>query len=251
MSRNAIGVFNKVFAESGDRVELPDFETGYGYEYQVDALPDRRHLNDVLAKLTALGVEINQNGTLEWNSEITYNKIALVKGSDEILYISTTSNNFNQDPSNLETRTGYWISLSEFLGVVDNSARLDALKTDVKFIAFTSHATQSLYLDTGGTYEFTLAGFSGVGLSNSDIREIQISWFAFSADSHNQKIIASYPSGQEFVIGGSYGQNDDDDCGSYGQATIPINKDQTSFKITLSGGGSINVTLLGAKQRSL
>ena len=51
-------------------------------------LPKREHVNEILQELTALGVELNTRGLLEWDASISYKHPALVMASDGKPYIS-------------------------------------------------------------------------------------------------------------------------------------------------------------------
>lgn len=103
-SRNTIGLFNQVWASSGDRSVITDFEIGFGFEYQVDTAPDRRNMNDVLAKTSAVCVDINRYGILPWSSSLIYEVDAYVVGSDGNQY-KCLSQNGNNDPV---TEDAYW-----------------------------------------------------------------------------------------------------------------------------------------------
>lgn len=97
-TRNTIGIFTEVWASTGDRSVIADFEEGFGFEYQVDTAPDRRNMNDVLAKATAVCVDINKyGGALPWNNTITYEAGAHVTASDNRLYRALLQN-LNKDP---------------------------------------------------------------------------------------------------------------------------------------------------------
>lgn len=100
-TRNTIGIFAEVWASSGDRSVIGDFEEGFGFVYQVDTAPDRRHMNDVLAKATAVCVDINKyGGSLPWSTSIVYEAGARVVGSDGKLYRATIQNSAKDPVSN-------------------------------------------------------------------------------------------------------------------------------------------------------
>ncbi len=112
-TRNTIGIFSEVWAGTGDRTEIPDFEEGFGIEYQVDEAPDRRNMNDVLAKATAVCVDVNVNGCyLPWNTGITYVVNARVLGSDSKKY-KCIAQNIGNDPISSPTKWSVDIPLEE------------------------------------------------------------------------------------------------------------------------------------------
>lgn len=89
-TRNSIGIFDGVWAQSGERTEFGAFGTGWDVDYSNKASgkkPERRVFNDNFAKTTAVCVDVNLNGaTLPWDAAITYNDDARVTGSDGNLY---------------------------------------------------------------------------------------------------------------------------------------------------------------------
>lgn len=117
MSRNALGIFQKTFAAAGDRSEITTFETdGYGSEYAIDQAPDRRGMNDVLAKVTAVCSDVNTYGAaLPWDAGLTFALHATSLGSDGVLYVSQQAGNLNHDPAVAGNRPTYWKSLQEIL----------------------------------------------------------------------------------------------------------------------------------------
>ena len=52
----------------------------------------RALFNELLRELTALGVELNQHGLLEWHSAVSYVHPAVVMGSDGQVYVSVADN---------------------------------------------------------------------------------------------------------------------------------------------------------------
>ena len=106
--RNSIGIFSQIWAESGDRSIIADFSEGFGFEYQVDTAPDRRNMNDVLAKATAVCSDINKFGILPWDSGLVYSVDAFVVGSDGVLYKCLIQNG-GQDPT---STVSYWTRFS-------------------------------------------------------------------------------------------------------------------------------------------
>lgn len=157
MPRNDIGLFNEVWAQNGDTAPIADFEEGFGPEYQSTETPDRRNMNDVLAKTTAVCVDVNQyGGALPWNSTITYQPGAHIVGSNNILYQANTAN-LNKDPLSNPTE---WSRVSETLNgvwVVDSSS---AVKYSTFALAYAAASTgQTVLLSAGihdmGNTEFT------------------------------------------------------------------------------------------------
>jgi len=100
--RNVIGIFEEVWAESGDRTEFADFIVGWDFDYSNPGSgkkPERIVFNDLFAKLTAIGVDINTYGaTLPWHVLITYNQHARTTGSDGVVY-RAASETLGDDPT--------------------------------------------------------------------------------------------------------------------------------------------------------
>ena len=67
-----------------------DRETGWDATYSQPGGPalERAVLNELIREISALGVDINQHGLLEWHSSVSYLHPAMVMGSDGKLYVS-------------------------------------------------------------------------------------------------------------------------------------------------------------------
>ena len=94
MPRDADALKIRKWAESGD-VATPESQgldraTGWPASYSAadGDLPKREVLNQVLREWSALGVELNTRGLLEWDSSIAYAHSAVVMGSDGQPYVS-------------------------------------------------------------------------------------------------------------------------------------------------------------------
>ena len=98
MPRDADALKIRKWAESGD-VATPESQgldraTGWpaNYSQPNGDVPKREVMNQILMELSALGVESNTHGLLEWDSSIAYAHPAVVMGSDGQPYVSVTDN---------------------------------------------------------------------------------------------------------------------------------------------------------------
>lgn len=164
--RNAIGIFDLVWAGDGDRVQLPTFETGYDYTYAVDRAPDRRHMNDVLAKVTALCVDVNKFGAaMPWNSGQVFEQYAVVTGSDGVVYVAAQQNQ-NKDPSVAGNQPVYWKAfltpLQDFVdGSTTKSVTPNAVQKYVDTFTLNKSGAQ-IYNDAKANYMWHTLDLSGI-----------------------------------------------------------------------------------------
>ena len=98
MPRDTDALKIRKWAESGD-VATPESQgldraTGWpaSYSQPNGDLPKREVLNQLLREPSALGVELNQHGLLEWHSAVSYVHPAVVMGSDGQVYVSVADN---------------------------------------------------------------------------------------------------------------------------------------------------------------
>jgi hypothetical protein len=245
--RNAIGIFNEVWAGAGDRSELPDFTAGYDAAYAVDQAPDRRNMNDVLAKATALGVDVNKGGCgLPWSASIAFDNKALVLGSNNVYYVASQSN-VNKDPVTPANVPTYWRTLSDVVGV-------DAIKDDAEWVQL----TDSTYGPSGlsqaglGTYTYEVAQFVGGGLDPAEIRDLEV--YCSAGGDDGAWLQVDYRRGgvwyvlyyRQFSSASNYQQVAND------VARIPVNPTQTQVVIRIQAFGSVSgsFNLTQAKQRN-
>ena len=94
MPRDADALKIRKWAESGD-VATPESQgldraTGWpaNYSQPNGDVPEREVMNQILMELSALGVDLNTHGLLEWDSSIAYAHPAAVMGSDGQPYLS-------------------------------------------------------------------------------------------------------------------------------------------------------------------
>ena len=94
MPRDTDALKIRKWAESGD-VATPESQgldraTGWpaNYSQPNGDVPEREVMNQILMELSALGVEVNTHGLLEWDSSIAYAHPAAVMGSDGQPYLS-------------------------------------------------------------------------------------------------------------------------------------------------------------------
>ena len=112
MARDPDALLIEKWAATGD-VQDPeatgiDRETGWDATYSQPGGPtlESAVLNELLRELTALGVEVNQHGLLEWDSRVSYLHPAMVMGSDGRLYVSVYHST-GVDPVTDTTETGW------------------------------------------------------------------------------------------------------------------------------------------------
>ena len=112
MARDTDALKIQKWAENGD-VANPedgavDRSTGWDATYSQPGgpAPKREHFNELFREHSALGVEINTRGLLEWDSSISYIHPALVMGSDGEVYISVTDS-LGIDPTTDASEAGW------------------------------------------------------------------------------------------------------------------------------------------------
>ncbi len=104
MARDADALKIQKWAATGDVQDPEDGgllrSTGWDATYSQPGgnLPKREHINQLLREHSALGVEINTLGLLEWDSSISYEHPAMVMGSDARPYVSV-QNSVGADPT--------------------------------------------------------------------------------------------------------------------------------------------------------
>lgn len=135
-------------------------------------------------------------------------------------------------------------------------AQIRAMDND--YVKFTSHDTYPLAIsESAGNdteYIFDLTEFNGIDLVTSEIRTIHIyceCWARF--DTAYGKVDVEYPDGTyQTVFKNVAVWPEDDQTKTSAMISIPINRNQTSFKVYLytAGGTSYsNATIVGATQR--
>ena len=114
MPRDANSLRIRKWAANGDRT-LPEADTpaltrteGFPEEFSSSTgeLLNRELVNQLLAELTSIAVEMNQRGQLDWDAEIPYTHPAVVWGSNGVLYVSV-QNSTNIDPTT-DTDSSHW-----------------------------------------------------------------------------------------------------------------------------------------------
>ena len=132
MARDSDALLIRKWSESGD-TSTPESQSitrsiGWGASYSQAGgdLPEREVFNQLLKELTALAVEINERGILDWSSSLTYTHPAIVFGSNSTIYLSV-QNSTNVDPTTDADRS-HWrpftgAGWSPVLGVQSDGAR--------------------------------------------------------------------------------------------------------------------------------
>jgi len=175
MSRNSIGIKTDVFAADGQREILPTFATqGYGSEYTSGVFPDRRHMNDVLARVTATCADVNKFGAaLPWDSGITYSVGAIVTVG--LLQFVCIQEALNKSP---ETETLYWTPVvSQVVNTrQDQVPSSNAVKNYVasnkpSLLSAGTYALTSIHQNTS-VFRMLVTGY--VAISNDPIIQVYI-----------------------------------------------------------------------------
>ena len=112
-TREPKGLVQEVWAKNAlDNAELPAFEDGFDSDYSTSKAPDRRNVNDVLAKATGVAADVNKFGAaLPWDEALTYAKDAYVTGQNTgKVYRSLQAGNTDNDP---ETPSVWWKDYEE------------------------------------------------------------------------------------------------------------------------------------------
>lgn len=71
-----------------ETVDATEFAQGWPY----DEIVDSKDFNQIMFLITSQLLELDQQGILGWNDTIDYGTAAVVRGSDDIFYVSTTPN---------------------------------------------------------------------------------------------------------------------------------------------------------------
>ena len=229
MARNILGIFQKIWAQTGDRDLMPDFENGYGAEYESSELPQRTHLNDVLAKTTAVAYDINKYGAgLPWDTGLLYAVGAIVMGTDGVYYIAQQENQ-GQDPTAAGNVPSVWrvySVLSKFVPITD----------------YSDSAGAGLVLEynkpANADYIYSIEDFEGSGLIPSAIKSVfvEVDW-----DQASFNMYANYGIGENWrLVAYDASQTIDGDkrrfCGA-AVIEIPISTGQTEFSLRIADNG--------------
>jgi hypothetical protein len=187
MARDKKGVFQKVWAglsSLSDRTPNPDFDHGYSDEYTSSLFPDRRHLNDVLCKVTAACNDMNKFGAaLPYDEELSYGQYAVVTGSNGVVYVSQQDDNLNHDPIVAGNRPLYWkaflTTLQGFVNSNDTVAVtpkgvLDYVEDRIyPFYTVRTHPTNNLTLPSefsaGFNSEFSLMSMGQITTGHNNV----------------------------------------------------------------------------------
>ena len=114
MARDSDGIFTEKWADGGDTGEPLGFDRNEGwpisYSQPGGNHPTRLLFNLLFLELSALAIELNQNGAgLEYNATIDYIAKAIVRGSDGDYYIAASVNGPTTAVKNpVGDTTGVW-----------------------------------------------------------------------------------------------------------------------------------------------
>lgn len=121
---------------------------------------------------------------------------------------------------------------------------------DTEYVAFTGHDTNDLtYSDLTDSWEYNIDEFQGTGLNTDEIRMIYVSSYVRSGPYAGNSITITMPDGTTTDINYSQCYDGNDEVNNKNTFALPINKNQTSFTVSMSGNGSRTFTILGAIQR--
>lgn len=202
--RNTLGVaLDKIWAElAGDNSEIPTgIENGFTSDYSVNQAPDRRNMNDILAKTSAVCFDVNKYGaSLPWSSDITYGLYATVFGTDGTLYVCQLEHD-DKDPTVIGNRPTYWKSLAQVLWEQEQEGRVDtainANNSSTLSLGLFSNNTEYLNTSTkklmivaygNSTNDSFLQGF--IGVSSATTRVVNVA--SISEGSSNAATSATF-----------------------------------------------------------
>jgi len=234
--RNVIGLFEEVFAENGDRAPIPTgFDLGFGPEYALTESPDRRNMNDILAKVCAVATDVNKwGGGLPWSDQLHYKAGASVLHNG-IFWIALLDN----DGITPVDGSGYWTTLYHVMG----------LKMRQNYVRLMSHPDHGLYQSASGTYhyevtKFTIQGTGTPVLSREDLIGIYVEANT-GASTWESNVSAIIPDGRTVKLCKSAAYGSGDSTGAGTLTLVPISTDQEWLTLILEGE-SKNFTVLGA-----
>lgn len=118
MPRDADSLRIAKWASQGD-VQTPEDRglnraEGWGPRYSQTGgeLPARRVFNQIIRELSAIGVELNSHGLLEWDATVEYTQPALVMGSNGDPYVLRVGNSVGTNPTTDDGTTwGHMVDL--------------------------------------------------------------------------------------------------------------------------------------------
>lgn len=223
MARDTLGLdildTTDIWGYSGDKTELPSIHLGYDSTYETTKYPNRKHLNDFLAKLGSCALDYNRFGSLApWDTTLIYQQYAWVTGSDGKIYRSKAGGNLAHNP--VTTGGVYWDELeANILGIPD-------IEADVAAISEMIYSGTQVF--TGESpIVFTDLSLAGVVGSNRAFVHLSV-----ESDEINDLIVKFRPNGETADVGETA------TSGGSGttQARIDLNKISYLSMITDTGG---------------
>lgn len=124
---------------------------------------------------------------------------------------------------------------------------------DHEYVALSTYGGSAIAEETAASsYVYELSGFAGSGLNTDEIREIYIQVrVRTGAGNRYATITCTYPDSVARTIAECYSYDGNDEVNSKYVVTIPINKAQTSFTVTMSNSsGEHSHQIIAAKQRT-
>jgi hypothetical protein len=249
MPRNEKGILPDVWASAAtpavDVTPIEDFTLGYDSAYTSDKYPDRRHLNDVLQRVTATSADVNKYGAaLPWHTGITYQPMAMVTHQSEV-YVALQAST-GKDPRDDPSAAAFWQKLEDFLGIVAPQVRTMAVKIN-------SHTGRSLTGSTIGTHTFTISGFVlASGYPASKIRKLYIQFYGYGWESDWTSSV-TFPWGDNVVVHAGrifVNGSGSEQIWHTNIVEIPVNVSQENIVITLARHptkAASSFTILGAQ----
>ena len=223
MARDVDGILSIKWANSGDTGEPLGFDRNEGwplsYSQPGGDYPTRELFNLLFEELSALGIELNQNGVgLEYSALIDYVAKALVRGSDGDYYIAASANgpatavknpvgdltgvweNFYLNTSlNVATETANAIIVNAISGV-NPSALFNGQLFDFKA---TANNTGAMTVQVGSLAAKSLKHGDGSALTANEILQNKYYKAAYNKTSDRLELVnigSDIPSGEKILF---------------------------------------------------
>lgn len=192
--------------------------------------PPRRNFTWFWNKATSMLRSSEQNGIFPWKLEVSYSLNGICLASDGMLYRSLISNNAGNDPVSSPSS---WKNLFE-------------ASYDFKYVTLTG-GTLPLTGTLNGDYIFNISQFSGPEVDSSNIRKLHLK-LTFGGINTPRYFNIEFPDGITHTV---YENIDDLDANLTSLIEVPINPNQSTFRINLANMGyGSGFTIIGATQRT-
>lgn len=135
-------------AKSGELVEFPDINRGWGVTENTGFVPPMEYFNGAFNRVDENMLYILQNGVMAWDSDLEYPTGALTQ-IDGIIYLCKNAN-INQNPTNNDSR--FW----EVILATRSHVASELKKLETKFLPLDGKAADSDKLDGKDSSEYAL-----------------------------------------------------------------------------------------------